>query len=37
VSCSDHNHLLCQNPDNSKEACEFANGDCGGYSPHISD
>jgi hypothetical protein len=37
VSCRDHNHLLCQNPDNSKEACEFANGDCGGYSPHISD
>ncbi len=31
VGCTDQNHDLCQNPNMSREACEFANGDCGGY------
>ncbi|KAI9563464.1 hypothetical protein GHT06_010927 [Daphnia sinensis] len=31
VGCRDQNHHLCRNPDTSKAACRFANGDCGGY------
>jgi hypothetical protein len=31
VGCSDQNHHLCQNPNTSKDACHFGNGDCGGY------
>jgi hypothetical protein len=31
VGCRDPNHHLCRNPDTSKAACIFANGQCGGY------
>jgi hypothetical protein len=31
VGCRDQNHHLCQNPNTSKDACIFANGECGGY------
>ncbi|KZS16633.1 Uncharacterized protein APZ42_017240 [Daphnia magna] len=31
IGCSDQNHHLCRNPNTSKEACHFGNGDCGGY------
>jgi hypothetical protein len=31
VGCRDQHHHLCQNPNTSKDACQFADGDCRGY------